>query len=167
MEENQPAGNSIGKNLLRDRVTEPFRKNNLGSLQSVRHKSAFRPPIGSERVTASRLMLEGIHFNLIYTPLKHLGYKAVISCISRIFAALARPEQILLHIGISRKFTYPRLEEFFEGVYKACELYGIELAHTDIDTSLTGFSIGITATEVPSGKKLLQHRAAARTRLSV
>lgn len=97
-------------------------------------------------LVSTDLLLEGIHFNLIYTPLKHLGYKAVIRGISDIYAMNGTPGQILISLGISSRFTVEQIEELYDGIYLACEKYRVDLAGGDTTSSLTGLTIGITAT---------------------
>ena len=96
-------------------------------------------------LVSTDLFLEGIHFNLIYTPLKHLGYKAVIRAISDIYAMNGNPEQILVSLGISSRFSVEQVEEIYEGIYLACEKYKVDLAGGDTTSSLTGLTIGVTA----------------------
>ena len=91
------------------------------------------------------LLLEGIHFNLIYTPMKHLGYKAVIRAISDIYAMNGTPGQVIIALGISSKFNVEQLEELYEGISLACKNYNVDLAGGDITSSLTGMTIGVTA----------------------
>ncbi|MBA4321505.1 MAG: thiamine-phosphate kinase, partial [Odoribacter sp.] len=86
-----------------------------------------------------------IHFNLTYTPLKHLGYKAVIRGISDIYAMNGRPGQVMISIGVSARFTVEHLEELYDGIFMACEKYGADLAGGDTTSSLTGLTIGVTA----------------------
>ena len=100
---------------------------------------------GRQTVISTDLLVEGIHFDLMYTPLKHLGYKAVIVNISDIYAMNATPTQILLSIAISNKFSVEALDEFYEGVYFACEKYNVDLVGGDTTTSQRGFVISITA----------------------
>ena len=91
------------------------------------------------------LLLEGIHFNLIYTPLRHLGYKAVIRAISDIYAMNGTPEQVMIALGISSKFNLEQVEDLYEGISLACEKYQVDLVGGDITSSLTGMTIGVTA----------------------
>lgn len=90
------------------------------------------------------MLIEGIHFNLIYTPLKHLGYKAAMVNFSDIFAMNATPRQILVSLGISAKFSLEHLEEFYEGIKLACAVYNVDLVGGDTNPSLTGLVISVT-----------------------
>jgi thiamine-monophosphate kinase len=98
-----------------------------------------------QTVISTDLLIEGIHFDLSYTPLKHLGYKSVVVNISDIYAMNATPTQIVLSIAISNKFSVEALDEFYEGVYAACEKYNVDLVGGDTTTSQRGFVISVTA----------------------
>ncbi len=90
------------------------------------------------------LLLEGIHFNLEYAPLKHLGYKAAVVNFSDIYAMNARPTQIVVALGISKRFTVENIEELYSGIRLACEKYGVDLVGGDTCASMTGLTIAIT-----------------------
>ncbi len=87
----------------------------------------------SVTLVSTDLLLEGIHFNLIYSPLKHLGYKAIIRGISDIYAMNGEPDQVLISLGISTRFSVEQVEEIYEGIYLACEKYHVDLAGGDIN----------------------------------
>jgi thiamine-monophosphate kinase len=91
------------------------------------------------------MLVEGVHFDLMYTPLKHLGYKSVIVNLSDIYAMNATPTQIILNIAISNRFSIEALDEFYNGVYTACEKYGVDLIGGDTSSSQKGFIISVTA----------------------
>ena len=91
------------------------------------------------------LLVEGIHFNLIYTPLKHLGYKAVAVNLSDIYAMNGTPKYITVSLAISRKFSVPALEQLYEGIKLACDRFDVELIGGDTTSSLSGLFINITA----------------------
>lgn len=97
------------------------------------------------QVVTSDLLIEGIHFNLIYTPLKHLGYKAVVVNLSDIYAMNAEPVHILVNIALSSKFSLQAVEEIYEGISLACKNYHVELIGGDTSSSLTGLMISVTA----------------------
>jgi len=97
------------------------------------------------QVITTDLLLEGVHFDLVYTPLKHLGYKAVVVNLSDVYAMNAAPRQITLSLGISGKFSVEALEEFYEGAKLACERYGVDLVGGDTSASVTGLVISVTA----------------------
>jgi len=90
-------------------------------------------------------LVEGIHFDLMYTPLKHLGYKSVVVNLSDIYAMNATPTQITVSIGISNRFSLEAIDEFYEGIYAACRNYEVDLIGGDTVSSQKGFVISITA----------------------
>jgi thiamine-monophosphate kinase len=96
-------------------------------------------------VATTDLLVEGVHFDLMYTPLRHLGYKSVVVNISDIYAMNATPTQILLSLGLSNRFSLEAIDEFYEGVYAACRKYDVDLVGGDTTSSQKGFIISITA----------------------
>lgn len=96
------------------------------------------------RVISSSLLLEGVNFDLIYTPLKHLGYKAVIDAISKIVAMNAVPSQVIINIGVSKRFVVEDLEEIKLGVFLASETYQLDVLQIDVNTSYTGLTVATT-----------------------
>ncbi len=90
------------------------------------------------------LLLEGIHFDLIYFPLKHLGYKAAVVNFSDIYAMNGIPRQLTVSLGISKRFSVEDLENFYSGLKLACEIYGVDIVGGDTSSSLTGLTISIT-----------------------
>ena len=97
------------------------------------------------QVITTDLLLEGVHFDLVYTPLKHLGYKAVVINLSDVYAMNAAPRQITVSLGISGKFSVEALEEFYAGVKLACEKFNVDLVGGDTSGSMTGLAISVTA----------------------
>ncbi|HEY2727219.1 MAG TPA: thiamine-phosphate kinase, partial [Parafilimonas sp.] len=100
---------------------------------------------GKQTVVTTDLLIEGVHFDLMYTPLKHLGYKSVVVNLSDIYAMNAMPTQVTISIGISNRFSLEALNEFYEGIYAACEKYNVDLAGGDTSSSQKGFIISVTA----------------------
>lgn len=100
---------------------------------------------GMVKVVTTDLLLEGIHFDLTYCPLKHLGYKAVAVNLSDVCAMNARPKQITVSIGVSGKFTLKAIDDLYEGMRLACNRYGVDIVGGDTTSSLTGLTISITA----------------------
>jgi thiamine-monophosphate kinase len=111
------------------------------------------------------LLLEGVHFDLTYTPLKHLGYKAVIAGISNIYAMNATPRQILLSVGLSKRFFVEDIDELYVGVRAACARYGVDLAGGDVTSSMTGLTIGITAIGEAPAEKIAYRSGGKKTDL--
>ena len=97
------------------------------------------------QVITTDLLLEGVHFDLVYTPMKHLGYKAVVVNLSDVYAMNAAPRQITISLGISGKFTVEALDEFYSGVKLACDRFHVDLVGGDTSGSMTGLVISVTA----------------------
>ncbi|HEX3007901.1 MAG TPA: thiamine-phosphate kinase [Bacteroidales bacterium] len=95
-------------------------------------------------VMTTDMLMEGIHFSLIYTPMKHLGYKAAIVNFSDVYAMNAEPKQMVVSLAVSGKFTYDALKEFYSGLKLACETYKVDLVGGDTSSSITGMAISIT-----------------------
>mgnify|MGYP003328190967 FL=1 len=100
------------------------------------------------------MLIEGIHFDLTYNPLKHLGYKAVIVNLSDIYAMNAHPSQIILSIGLSNRFSVEAIQEIYDGVLQACKNYGVDLVGGDTSSSKKGLIISGTAIGSTDRKKI-------------
>ncbi|MBK9571118.1 MAG: thiamine-phosphate kinase [Chitinophagaceae bacterium] len=136
---------SLGEFGLIEHLTKNIELQNISSVLGVGDDAAIIDHSGKQTVVTTDLLLEGVHFDLSYTPLRHLGYKAVIANLSDIYAMNAVPTQITVSIGISNRFSLESLDEFYEGVYTACEKYGVDLVGGDTTSSQKGFIISVTA----------------------
>ena len=125
-------------------LTKNIEIQNASTIVGVGDDAAVIDHLGQTVITTD-LLVEGVHFDLMYTPLKHLGYKSVVVNLSDIYAMNATPTQITLSIGISNRFSVEALEEFYEGVYAACDKYGVDLIGGDTSSSQKGFIISVTA----------------------
>jgi len=137
--------NEFGKFGLIKHLTGSIVTGNKTTIKGIGDDSAIIDSGKNLTLVTTDLLLEGIHFNLIYTPMKHLGYKAVIRAISDIYAMNGTPGQVIIALGISSKFNVEQLEELYEGISLACKNYNVDLAGGDITSSLTGMTIGVTA----------------------
>src|ERR1700712_3971086 len=135
---------ALGEFGLIDHLTKNNETKNASTILSVGDDAAVIDHFGRQTVVSTDLLLEGIHFDLSYTPLKHLGYKAVVVNLSDIYAMNATPTQIVIGLAFSNRFSVEALDEFYEGVYAACEKYGVDLIGGDTSTSQRGFVISIT-----------------------
>ena len=142
-------------------LTEKIKLRNSSTKTGVGDDAAVLEMGNKMTVVTTDMLTEGIHFDLIYTPLKHLGYKSVVVNLSDIYAMNAIPSQILVSIAVSAKFTTEMIEEIFEGIHLACEVYGVDLVGGDTTSSLTGLTISITAIGTASAEKLV-YRSGAR-----
>jgi len=136
---------SLGEFGLIEHLTKNIELQNASSIVGVGDDAAVIDHFGKQTVITSDMLVEGVHFDLMYTPLKHLGYKSVIVNLSDIYAMNASPTQIILNIAISNRFSIEALDEFYSGVYAACEKYGVDLIGGDTSSSQKGFIISITA----------------------
>jgi thiamine-monophosphate kinase len=145
MENNRTEISSLGEFGLIDHLTKNIEIQNASTIVSVGDDAAVIDHFGKQTVITNDLLIEGVHFDLMYTPLKHLGYKTVVVNVSDIYAMNATPTQIILGLGISNRFSLEALDEFYEGVYAACEKYNVDLIGGDTSTSQKGFIISCTA----------------------
>ncbi len=135
---------SLGEFGLIDHLTKNFKLKNPSSKIGVGDDAAVLDYKEKQVLVTTDLLLEGIHFDLIYTPLKHLGYKACVVNFSDIYAMNGQPKQITVSLGISKRFKVEDLDEIYSGIQLACELYGVDLVGGDTTASLTGLTISIT-----------------------
>lgn len=135
----------LGEFGLIDRLTNQIQIKNTSTLVGVGDDAAVLSFPDKKIVVTTDLLTEGIHFNLMYVPLKHLGYKAVVVNLSDVYAMNASPKQITVSIAISSKFSLEAIEELYSGIHLACEKYGVDLIGGDTTSSLTGLTISVTA----------------------
>lgn len=136
---------TLGEFGLIDYLTKNNETRRAGTILSVGDDAAVIDSFGKQTVISTDMLVEGIHFDLAYTPLKHLGYKAVAVNISDICAMNALPTQITVNIGISNRFSVEALSEFYDGIYAACVHYDVDLIGGDTVSSQKGLIISITA----------------------
>ncbi len=144
----------LGEFRLIDHLTKDFSPKNSSTLIGVGDDAAVIAPEGKQVVVSTDLLLEGIHFDLTYNPLKHLGYKSVVVNLSDIYAMNATPTQVTISIGVSKKFCLEDLEEFYAGVKLACERYGVDMVGGDTSASMTGLTISVTAIGIASRENI-------------
>jgi thiamine-monophosphate kinase len=143
--ENRTEISELGEFGLIDHLTKNFETYNVSTIESIGDDAAVMDHFGKQTVMTTDLLIEGIHFDLMYTPLKHLGYKSVIVNLSDVYAMNAQPTQITISLGITNRFSVEALSEFYEGVYAACEKYKVDLVGGDTCASQKGFIISVTA----------------------
>ena len=136
---------TLGEFGLIDHLTKNFASRNASTLRGVGDDCAVIDNGGKRTLITTDLLLEGIHFDLRYVPLKHLGYKAVVVNLSDIYAMNGTPQQITVSLGISKRFTLEHIEELYAGIRLACEEYGVDLVGGDTSASVTGLLISVTA----------------------
>jgi thiamine-monophosphate kinase len=143
-------------------LTKNIELQNASSVLGVGDDAAVIDHFGKQTVVTTDLLIEGVHFDLSYTPLKHLGYKSVIVNLSDVYAMNAMPTQITMSIGVSSKMSVEALEEFYEGVYIACEEHGVDLVGGDTSASQKGFIISVTALGEVTADQLVQRSTAQK-----
>ncbi|MCB9252173.1 MAG: thiamine-phosphate kinase [Flavobacteriales bacterium] len=151
----------LGEFGLIDRLTQKYSPGNKNLVQGIGDDSAIYVP-GKDKlqVISTDLFIENVNFDLMYTPLKHLGYKVVVAGISDIYAMNAIPAYLTISMAISSKFSYEAIEELYSGVYLACEKYNIDLIGGDTGSSVKGLVLSVTVTgEVDPSKKVLRSGA--------
>lgn len=151
---------SLGEFGLIDHLTKNFEIQNASTILSIGDDAAVIDHFGKQTVITSDMLVEGIHFDLMYTPLKHLGYKSVIVNLSDIYAMNAIPSHITLNIAFSNRFSVEALDEFYEGVFAACEKYNVDLIGGDTSSSQKGFIISVTAIGEVTPEKIVKRSGA-------
>lgn len=137
--------NSLGEFGLIEHLTAHHELRNPSSVRGVGDDAAVIRNGDALTVVSTDFLVEGIHFDLAYTPLKHLGYKAVAVNVSDIAAMNAECKQITVSIAFSNRFSVEALDELYEGIYAACKKYGVDLVGGDTTSSQRGLYISITA----------------------
>ena len=153
---------TLGEFGLIEYLTKNIEIQNASSILGVGDDAAVIDHFGKQTVLTTDLLVEGVHFDLMYTPLKHLGYKSVIVNLSDIYAMNAIPTQVLVSIGISNRFSVEALNEFYEGIYTACKKYGVDVVGGDMTSSQKGFIISITAIGEVSTDKFVKRSTAQK-----
>ena len=153
---------SLGEFGLIEHLTRNIELQNASSLLGVGDDAAVIDHFGKQTVITTDLLVEGVHFDLAYTPLRHLGYKSVIVNISDIYAMNATPTQIVIGLGFSNRFSVEALDEFYEGVYAACAAYGVDLVGGDTTSSQKGFIISVTAIGEVAPDKFVKRNTAQK-----
>lgn len=156
---------TLGEFGLIDHLTKDIQLTQPSSIKGVGDDAAVLDYAGKKIVVTTDLLLEGIHFDLVYTPLKHLGYKSAVVNFSDVYAMNGTPKQITVSLGISKRFTVEDLEEFYSGLKLACEIYGVDIVGGDTTSSLTGFTISITCIGTADEDKIVYRNGAKDTDL--
>ncbi|MBN1789393.1 MAG: thiamine-phosphate kinase [Bacteroidales bacterium] len=155
----------LGEFGLIRHLTRDLKIKNKSTCRGIGDDAAVLNFEGSRVVISSDLLAEGVHFNLVYTPLKHLGYKAAVVNFSDIYAMNAQPRQLLVSLAISRKFTVSMIDSLFSGIRLACEQYGVDLVGGDTTSSYTGLTISCTAVGEAADEELVYRNGAGKTDL--
>jgi len=146
-------------------LTEKFKIKNPSTLKGVGDDAAVLSYENKKVLVTTDLLLEGIHFDLVYVPIMHLGYKAAVVNFSDIYAMNGEPKQITVSIGVSKRFSVEDLEQLYAGIQLACDKYGVDLVGGDTSASLTGLTISITCIGEADEDKIVYRNGAKSTDL--
>ncbi|MDE6316803.1 MAG: thiamine-phosphate kinase [Muribaculaceae bacterium] len=161
MEEKQTEISTLGEFGLIDHLTKGIEFKNASTIKGVGDDCAVLNYENAEILVSTDMLIEGVHFDLTYVPLKHLGYKAAVVNFSDLFAMNGVPRQITVSLGISKRFTVEHMEALYSGIRLACEIYGVDLVGGDTTTSRSGLVISITC--IGEGQKdKIAYRSGAR-----
>ena len=156
---------TLGEFGLIRHLTDKIELKNPSTLKGVGDDAAVLDYTDKQVLVTTDLLLEGIHFDLMYVPLKHLGYKSAVVNFSDIYAMNGRPKQITVSLGISKRFCVEDLEEFYEGIKLACDIYDVDLVGGDTSASRTGLAISITCLGEGEKGKVVYRNGAKETDL--
>ena len=145
----------LGEFGLIEFLTKDVKLKNKSSIRGIGDDGAVIDHGTQKTIISTDLLVENIHFDLIYTPLKHLGYKAVVVNLSDIYAMNARPTQITVSLAISNRFSVESVNEIYKGIHAACETYKVDLIGGDTTSSVQGLTISITALGVADEDKIV------------
>jgi len=152
--------NSLGEFGLIEHLTKGLEITKPSTVLGIGDDAAIVDHGKQHTVISTDLLIEGVHFDLSYTPLKHLGYKAVIVNLSDIYAMNAKPTQITFSMALSNRFSVEALEEIYKGIELACKYYEVDLIGGDTTSSLSGLIISVTAIGVVDASKQVQRNTA-------
>jgi len=155
---------TLGEFGLIDHITKDFKNTNQETILGIGDDAAIME-YKDQIVVTTDLLTEGIHFDLVYTPLKHLGYKCVAVNVSDIYSMNAIPKQITVSIALSSRFGVEDVEELYAGIKLACEYYNVDLVGGDTTSSLTGMTISVTAIGTAKADKIVKRSGAKKNNL--
>ena len=151
---------SLGEFGLIDHLTKHVEVKNDSTLKGIGDDAAVLDYKEKQVLVTTDLLLEGIHFDLTYVPLKHLGYKSAVVNFSDIYAMNGQPKQITVSLGISKRFSVEDLEQLYAGIQLACDVYHVDLIGGDTSASLTGLAISITCIGEANKEKIVYRNGA-------
>ncbi len=157
---------TLGEFGLIDHLTEGIKPMHASTLKGIGDDAAVLSyPTDKQVLVTTDLLLEGVHFDLVYTPLKHLGYKAAVVNFSDIYAMNGTPKQITVSLGVSKRFSVEDMEQLYAGIRLACEDYEVDIVGGDTTSSLTGLTISITCIGEADKDKVVYRNGAQETDL--
>ena len=151
---------SLGEFGLIDHITKHIELTQTSTIKGVGDDAAILQFDAEQIVVSTDMLLEGIHFDLSYVPLKHLGYKSIVVNLSDIYSMNATPTQVLVSIGVSNRFSLEAIEEIYQGMNIACKRYGVDLVGGDTSASKQGLVISVTAIGKQEASKITKREGA-------
>jgi thiamine-monophosphate kinase len=146
---NDPASrtelSALGEFGLIERIASRVHLQHAASVKGIGDDAAVIDPQGLHQVVTTDMLMEGVHFDLAYVPLKHLGYKSMVVNFSDVYAMNAEPRQVLVSLALSNRFSVEAIDELYEGMLLACKNYGVDLVGGDTCSSRSGLALSITA----------------------
>lgn len=155
----------LGEFGLIERLTQDFSSHNASTIKAAGDDCAVLYYEGEEVLVSTDMLVEGIHFDLTYVPLKHLGYKSAVVNFSDLYAMNATPRQITVSLAISKRFAVEHIEQLYSGIKLACDIYGVDLVGGDTTTSRSGLVISITCIGSAEKEKIAYRSGARNTDL--
>ncbi len=151
----------LGEFGLIDRLASRIRATHPSTITGIGDDAAVIDASGLHQVITTDMLVEGVHFDLAYAPLKHLGYKAIVVNLSDVYAMNAAPRQVTVALALSNRFPVEAVEELYEGMLLACRTYGVDLVGGDTCSSRSGLVIAVTAVGAVAPEDLV-YRSGAR-----
>ncbi len=165
MDNNVTEISQLGEFGLIERLTNDVEIKNSSTLKGVGDDATVLNFEKRQVLVTSDMLVEGVHFDLTYVPLKHLGYKSAVVNFSDIYAMNGTPRQIIVSIAISKRFTVEHLEQLYSGIKLACQIYGVDLVGGDTTTSRAGLTISITCIGDAEQNEIVYRSGAVNTDL--
>lgn len=162
-ENNRTEISTLGEFGLIKHLTKDIELKNAETLYGVGDDAAVINNGNQQTLVTTDMLMEGVHFDLVYTPLKHLGYKAAIVNFSDIYAMNGTPKQITVSIAVSKRFCIEDLEQFYEGLKLACQIHHVDIIGGDTTSSVTGLAISITCVGVANKDQIVYRNGAKET----
>ena len=159
-ETNRTEISSLGEFGLIKHLTKDIKLKNPGTLYGIGDDAAVIDTNHLQTLVTTDMLMEGVHFDLVYTPLKHLGYKSAIVNFSDIYAMNGTPKQITVSLAVSKRFCIEDLEQFYEGLRLACQLHNVDIIGGDTTSSVTGLAISITCIGVAEKGQIVYRNGA-------
>ena len=165
--QSKTALSSLGEFGLIEHLTTQFKINNKSTITGIGDDAAILNFKGESVVVTTDFLVEGVHFDLSYMPLKHLGYKAVVANLSDVYAMNAMASQITVSIAVSNRFTLEAMEALYQGIQTAAKTYGVDVVGGDTTSSISGLTLSVSAIGHVKASKAVKRNGAKSNDLLV